>query len=166
MENGLMWIAVTVGVLLLLMPVLIGLLISPYQQVTRVELIKASANEVWQALADLPQQTQWRSDLKSMQMLDDDAGLRWIEQPVAGGAVVLRKLKEIPLKELLLDMQQTGSKTTRQACLNAVPGGTRITFTEMLESRTPLGRIKARMNGGPDRSLDHFIQQLRNRFAR
>lgn len=165
MEHGLMWIAVTLGILLVLLPVLIGLLISPYQQVTRVELIKAPADEVWNALADLPQQTQWRADLKSMQTLDDDAGLRWVEQSGDGNAITLRKLKEIPRKELLLDMQQNGSKRTRQACLNAVPGGTRVTFTEMLETRTPLGRIKTRINGGPDRHLDHFIQQLKARFT-
>jgi hypothetical protein len=100
-----------------------------------------------------------------MQMIDDDAGLRWVEQSAGTQAIVLRKLKETPLKELLLEMQQDGSKGTRQARLNAVPGGTRVTFTEMLETRTPLGRIKARLGGNPDRRLDHFIQQLKARFA-
>lgn len=166
MEYGLMWIALGVGLLLLLlMPVVLGLLMSPYQQVTRVELIKAPADEVWNALTDLPQQTLWRTELTSMQMIDDDAGLRWVEQSAGRQAIVLRKLKEIPLKELLLEMQQDGSKGTRQARLNAVPGGTRVTFTEMLETRKPLGRIKARLGGNPDRHLDHFIQQLKARFA-
>lgn len=160
-----MWAIVGVSLLFLLMPLLLGLLISPYQQVTRVELIKASADEVWTALADLPRQAQWRSDLKSMQMIDDDAGLRWVEQSEGGKAVTLRKLKETPLKELLLEMRQRGSKGTRQARLSAVPGGTRVTFTEMLETRTPWGRIKARISGDPDRSLDHFIHQLQAHFT-
>lgn len=160
-----MWVILVISILFLLIPVMIGLLISPFQQVTRVELIKASADEVWKALTDLPRQTQWRSDLKSMQMVDDDAGLRWIEQSEDGKAITLRKLKETPPKELLLEMRQRGCKGTRQACLNAVPGGTRVTFTEMLETHTPIGRIKARLGGAPDRSLDHFIQQLKASFT-
>lgn len=165
MENGLMWVIMGISLLFLLVPVMVGLLISPYQQVTRVELIKAPADEVWSALTDLPRQTQWRADLKSMQMIDDDAGLRWVEQSAHGPAITLRKIKETPLKELLLEMRQRGSKGTRQARLNAVPGGTRVTFTEMLETRPPWLRIKARMGGGPDRNLDHFIQQLKARFT-
>lgn len=159
------WVVLSLGILMLLAPLLAGFLMSPYQQVTRVELIKASADDVWNALTDLPQQTQWRPDLTSMQMVDDDAGLRWVEQSAGGNAIVLRKIKENPLKELLLEMQQSGSKGTRQARLNAVPGGTRVTFTEMLETYTSLGRLKARMGGNPDRRLDQFIQQLKARFS-
>ncbi|WGZ95781.1 MAG: SRPBCC family protein [Candidatus Thiothrix putei] len=165
MENSIMWIVISLGILLLLIPVVVGLLMSPYQQVTRVELIKASIDDVWNALADFSQQAQWRTELTSMQMLDDDEGLRWVEQSAGQGSVVLRKLKEIPLKELLVDRDQGSGKGTFHARLSAVPGGTRITFTEMLETRTPFGRIKARMKGEPDSRLDHFIQQLKARFA-
>ncbi|WML91386.1 SRPBCC family protein [Thiothrix lacustris] len=160
-----MWIVISIGILLALTPLFVGFLMSPYQQVTRVELIKASADAVWEALSDLSQQALWRTDLARMQMLDDDDGLRWVEQAAGGQPVVLRKIKEIPLKELLLDLRQRGSKGTRQARLSAVPGGTRVTFTETLETHTSIGRIKARMNGDPDKRLDHFIQQLKARFA-
>ena len=160
-----MWILISLGVVLALIPIFVGLLMSPHQQVMRVELIKAPADAVWEALSDLSQQALWRTDLARMQMLDDDDGLRWVEQTVGGQSIVLRKLKETPLKEFLLGMQQRGSKGTRQARLNAVPGGTRVTFTETLETHTPFGRIKARLGGSPDRRLDHFIQQLKARFT-
>ncbi|OQX16020.1 MAG: hypothetical protein BWK73_04885 [Thiothrix lacustris] len=160
-----MWVVITLVVLLLLLPVLVGFLISPYQQVTRVELIKAPADAVWGALSDFSRQAQWRHDLSSMQMLDDDAGLRWIEQVAGQRPVVLRKIKELPLKELLLEMKQGSNKGTRHARLNAVPGGTRVTFTEMLETRNPLGRIKKLMGSSLDQRLDHFIQQLKAHFT-
>jgi len=160
-----MWIVISIGLLLALTPVFVGLLMSPYQQVTRVELIKAPANAVWEALTDLSQHALWRTDLSSMQMLDDDEGLRWVERTADGQATVLRKVKESPLKEVLLDMQQQGRKGTRQVRLSAVPGGTRVTFTETSETRTPFGRLKARLDGNPDKRLDHFIQQLKTHFT-
>lgn len=160
-----MWVVITLVVLLLLLPVLVGLLLSPYQQVTRVELIKAPADAVWNALNDFSQQGQWRDDLVSMQMLDDDDGLRWVEQVVAQRPRVLRKLKALPLKELLVEMQQRNNTGTRHARLNAVPGGTRVTFTEMLETRNPLERIRERMGSRLDQRLDHFIHQLKTHFG-
>lgn len=165
MGENLNWILIGLGILLLLLPFLIGFLLSPYQQATRVELIKAPADDVWTELSNIAGQTQWRTDLKSVQMLDDDDGLRWVEQPQSGSEVVLRKLKETPSKELLVEMQRPGSRGTREARLNAVPGGTRVTFTEMLESQSPLGRIKARMSGGLDQRLDTFIRQLQAHFT-
>lgn len=166
MESSLIWVGVVLaGIFLLLLPVFIGFLLSPHQQVTRVELFKAPLDEVWRALSDLSQQSQWRAELKSMQMLDDDAGLRWVERTTLGGATVLRKIKEVSGKELWLDMQRVGYKSTRQARLNAVPGGTRVTFVEMQENRNPWGRIMARVKGNPDRHLDLFVRQLKTHFT-
>ncbi|MFN3785724.1 MAG: SRPBCC family protein [Thiothrix sp.] len=166
MESSLIWVGVALALIfLLLLPVFVGFLLSAHQQVTRVELFKAPADEVWRALSDLSQQSQWRAELKSMQMLDDDAGLRWVERTTLGGTTVLRKLKEIPGKELWLDMQHAGSKSTRHARLNAVPGGTRVTFVETQENRNPLGRIMARVKGNPERHLDLFVRQLKAHFS-
>ncbi len=159
------WIILGIGCAVVLLPLLLGALLPAREQVTRVELIKAPQTDVWDALSDLPRQTLWRTGLKSVQTLDDDAGLRWVEQPISGAAVTIRKVKEVPMQDLLLEMQQRGCKATRQARLNAVPGGTRITFTEVLEARSPLRRITNRLRGGVDRRLDGFIQQLRTKFT-
>lgn len=160
-----MWIALSVGVLLLLLPLLIGLGLPSRQQVTRVELLKAPTAEVWEALNNLQAQTQWRQDLQSVQMLDDDAGLRWLEKASRGAPATLRKLKETPQQELVLEIHQGSSRGTRQARLNSVPGGTRVTFTAVQETSNPLARLAARQRGGLDARLDQFIQQLKQHFA-
>jgi hypothetical protein len=160
-------IGIVLGVVttVLLLLLLAGASLPARQQVTRVELLKAPLDAVWEALDDLPRQIQWRTGLKSVQMLDDDHGLRWVEQPLSGRAVTLRKLKALPAKELLLEMQQGRNKGTRLAQMNTVPGGTRVTFTEMLETRSLTGRIRARLGGGLDQQLDSFIQQLKTKFT-
>jgi hypothetical protein len=164
MESVVIWIVVGLGTALVLSPFLLGALLAARQQVTRVELVKAPAAEVWDALTDLPRQIQWRSDLKSVQMLDDDSGLRWVEQPGQGSPVTLRKSKEIPLKELLLGMDCEDGKGTRQARLSAVPGGTRVTFVETLDTPRPLARLRVRTKGGLDAKLDRFILELKQKF--
>lgn len=134
------------------------------QQVTRVELFKVPTTDMWDALDNLPGQAQWRGDLKSVQMLDDDAGLRWVEQSVTGRRVTVRKLKQLELQELVLERRQRGSIGVRSMRLNSVPGGTRLTLVETLEIRVPLLRIVSRLKGGIDARLGGFILQLRQRF--
>jgi carbon monoxide dehydrogenase subunit G len=160
-----MWIIIGIALFLLLLPVLVGLGMAARQQVTRVELVKAPLQDVWDVLNDLPAQTYWRADVNKVQMLDDDAGIRWVEYPEHGSPVTLRKVKEVPTKELLLEMTGGGSVGSRSAKLSSTQGGTRITFVEILDSRSPLQRIKARMGGGLDKKLDQFIQQLKQKFA-
>lgn len=159
------WIIVGLAVTLLLLPLLAGFMMSPRQQVTRVELVKASAEEVWEALSNLQLQTQWRKGISSVQMLDDDEGLRWVETPESGRPVTIRKLKANQPQELVLEMQSGSLKGSRQARLSAVPGGTRVTFTEVQEARSPLARLAVRRQGGLDGRMDRFIQELKNHFA-
>lgn len=159
-----MVIAISLAVLLML-PWMVGMAMSAYQQITRVELIKAPVSEVWEALDNLPAQTYWRSGLRNVQMVDDDAGTRWIEHSTQGDQVVLRKLKGQSGKELVLEMRSASGIGNRSATLNSVPGGTRVTFVETLETRSPLKRLQVRRAGGLDRRLGQFIQELKHKFA-
>lgn len=165
MEGFIIWIALGIIVFAALLLLLVGFALSARQQVTRVELVKAPLAEVWEALTNLPAQAYWREDLKSVQMLDDDHGLRWVEHPEKGQPLTVRKLKEKLNQELLLEMVNDAGKGTRNARLSGVPGGTRITFTEVLDTNAPLKRIRARMKGGLDKKLDYFIQQLKQKFV-
>ncbi len=165
MEGMTLWIAVGTGILLILFPMLIGMMIAPRQQAMRVELIRAPLDTVWQAISELNRQTEWRSDLKSVQLKDDDNGLRWIENPVRGGLLTLRKLKEIEKKEITLQLEK-GSRVigTRHALLRQVPGGTRVTFTETSEINNPTRRLFSHLGNKLDKRLNHYIGQLKNAY--
>ena len=159
-----MWIVLVILLGIVTLLLLVGLLLPARQQVTRVELFKAPISEVWEALDNLPAQTQWRDGLKSVQMLDDDDGLRWLEQSAKGGAVTVRKLKQLAQKELVLELRQGGKLGGRSARFNSVPGGSRVTFAETLECRMPFTRILSQAGGSVDKRLDGFIRQLRGKF--
>ncbi|HPE61673.1 MAG: SRPBCC family protein [Thiothrix sp.] len=166
MNDVLLLVLVGILVLVFLLPFLIGLLIAPSQQATRVELVKAPLDEVWAALSDLSRQTEWRDDLKSMQLKDDDEGMRWVELPVHGPRLVLRKIKEVPKKELVVQLERGKTpRGKRQAVFTAVPGGTRVTFTETSEISNPLGRFRAHIGSKLDKRLNHYIAQLKKHFA-
>jgi hypothetical protein len=98
--------------------------------------------------------------------LDDDAGLRWVEHPANDSALTtVRKIKEKAPQILLLEMDNAHGKGSREARLSQVPGGTRITFTERCETKSPFKRLKARRGGGLDKKLDKFIQELKQKFV-
>lgn len=167
MEPLLLWILVSILALLILAPFLIGLMLSPYQRATRVELVKAPINDTWSALSDLSRQTEWRTDLKSVQLKDDDEGMRWIESLAHGGKVTARKQKEVLNKEIVVQLSK-GEQVigTREAVLNAVPGGTRITFTETAVTKNPWQRLSMQIGSKLDKRLQAYIEQFKQRFTR
>ncbi|MEZ5536619.1 MAG: SRPBCC family protein [Thiolinea sp.] len=165
MESILSWVLIGICILLVLIPFLLGMMIPAHQQATRVELIKAPLDKVWEAISELSRQTEWRTDLKSVQLKDDDDGMRWIETPARGGKVTLRKVKEVEKKELLIQMERGSTvQGTRSAVLAAVPGGTRITFTQTSELKNPIGRLFAQLSSRLDKHLNHYIDQLKKAF--
>nr|CAA6829153.1 MAG: Unknown protein [uncultured Thiotrichaceae bacterium] len=162
MESILSWVLIGAGIILVLFPFLLGLMIPQHQQATRVELVRAPLDTVWDAISELSRQTEWRTDLKSVQLKDDDDGMRWIEVPLRGSKITLRKMKEVEKKELLLQMERGSTvQGTRLAILSAVPGGTRITFTETAELKNPIKRLFAQLGGKLDRRLNQYIHQLK-----
>ncbi len=167
MEPLLLWILVGVLALLIVVPFLIGLMLSPYQRATRVELVKAPIDATWGALSDLSRQTEWRTDLKSVQLKDDDEGMRWVEHLAHGGKITARKQKEVLNKEIIVQLSK-GSQVigTREATLSAVPGGTRITFTQTAVTKNPLQRLSMHMGSKIDKHLQSYIEQFKARFAR
>lgn len=167
MEPLLLWILVGVLALLIVVPFLIGLMLSPYQRATRVELVKAPIDATWGALSDLSRQTEWRTDLKSVQLKDDDEGMRWVEHLAHGGKITARKQKEVLNKEIIVQLSK-GSQVigTREATLSAVPGGTRITFTQTAVTKNPLQRLSMHMGSKVDKHLQSYIEQFKARFAR
>lgn len=167
MDDMLIWVVIGLAVFLFILPMLIGLMISPTQTATRVELIKAPIDATWEALSDLSRQTEWRTDLKSIQLKDDDDGMRWVETSARYGKLVLRKQKEVPQKEIVVQVEK-GERVigTRKAALSAVPGGTRITFTETSDIKSPILRLRSQLRGGIDRQLQTYIEQFKARFNR
>jgi carbon monoxide dehydrogenase subunit G len=165
MESILSWILIGAGILLVLVPFLLGMMIPARQQATRVELVRAPLDTVWEAISELSRQTEWRTDLKSVQLKDDDDGMRWVETPARGGKVTLRKVREVAKKELLIQMERGSTvQGTRLAILSAVPGGTRITFTETSELKNPVSRLGAQLTSRLDKGLNHYIDQLKQAF--
>ncbi len=166
MDDTLIWILAGIVILLVLIPFLLGMMISPHQQATRVELIKAPIEDVWLALSELSRQIEWRTDLKGVQMKDDDDGMRWVEQATRGGTLVLRKMKEVHQKELVIQLEKGKQvRGTRQATFIKVPGGTRVTFTETSVTKNPLARLGAQVGSKLDKRLNHYISQFKTKFS-
>ncbi|WP_020394739.1 SRPBCC family protein [Thiolinea disciformis] len=163
----------TIGIILgllalvLLAPVVLGLMISPHQYATRVELIKAPPEKVWRALSDLTRQGEWRSEIKGMQMKDDDDGMRWVEDSANHGKVVLRKIKEVQQRELIVQLERNARPCgTRQAVLQGVPGGTRVTFTETANVSNPIERVKSQFNSKLDKRFNQYINEFKDHFVK
>ncbi|WP_020560098.1 SRPBCC family protein [Thiofilum flexile] len=162
----LVWVIIGIIVTLVVLPLLIGLMLPQQTRATRVDLVRAPIDQVWESLADLARHTEWRSDLKSVQLKDDDDGLRWLEHSKTYGKLVVRKVKEVHHKEIMMSFQRgKGFKGTREARLNAVPGGTRVTFTETRDIRNPITRLRNLFGSKLDIQLNQYISELKTKYA-
>lgn len=165
MDDVVVWGLLTLLALVVILPLFIGLLLPKMRQATRVELIKAPIDKVWGTLSELTRQTEWRPDLKSVQMKDDDQGMRWIEQPKRGWKRVLRKQKELAEQELLIVVEEGSSAaSSRHFLLSDVPGGTRVTMTQSSDIGNPYARFRAHLNNTLDKRVNRFMQQLKEHY--
>lgn len=156
-----LWVFIGIIALLILLPLIMGLLMAPLQRATRVELIRAPLDVVWESIADLPRQTQWRSDLKNVQFKDDDQGIRWIEHSSSLGKVTVRKKFEDEHRELILLLEKGTLQGKRHIRVAGVPGGTRLTINEERTIPSPLGRLTAKI----DKQVNQYISDLESYFA-
>ena len=162
----LVWVIIGIIVTLIVLPLLVGLMLPQQSRATRVDLVRAPIDQVWESLSDLARHTEWRSDLKSVQLKDDDEGLRWLEHSKTQGKLTVRKVKEVHHKEITMSYQRgTGFKGTRQAILTAVPGGTRVNFTETRDIRNPITRLRNQFGAKLDTQLNHYISELKAKYS-
>lgn len=157
-----LWIFIGIVALLILLPLLMGLLMPPLQRATRVELIRAPLDVVWDNIADLPRQTQWRSDLKNVQFKDDDQGTRWIEQSSSMGTMTVRKKFEDEQREVILILEKGKMQGKRHLLVSGVPGGTRLTINEERVIPSPLGRLFNKI----DKQVNQYIDDLQAYFVK
>lgn len=162
----LVWVIIGIIAALMILPILIGLMLPQQSRATRVDLVRAPLEQVWESLSDPARHTEWRSDLKSVQLKDDDQGLRWLEHSKTLGKLTIRKVKEVPQKEIVMSYQKgKGFKGTRQATLAGVPGGTRVTFTESRDIRNPITRLRNQFGSKLDNQLNQYISELKNKYT-
>lgn len=155
--------ALTVLIVLVVSPVVIGLFLPVRHTVTRSVVIQQPREVIWARIVDVASQTAWRPDVKRPVRLDDHDGHEvWRE----AGDMALETIEAVPPGRLVRRVVAnrmfggTWTVTLRQA-----PGGTEVAVTEAGEVYQPLFRTVSKFIIGHDRTVTGYLANLARSFG-
>jgi uncharacterized protein YndB with AHSA1/START domain len=162
------WIVAVLAFLVLIAGVvtLIGVMLPRDHVASTTTIISAPPDSVWQALVNVSGYPDWRSDVRSVDVLSTDGALRWREQ-TRDGAITFERSEEKPPHRLVSRIADEtlpfGGTWTYELAPEAT--GTRLRITERGYVTNPLFRFVARFVFGHHRTQEDFLRALGRRFG-
>jgi uncharacterized protein YndB with AHSA1/START domain len=163
------WILIVVGVIaaLIALMAIIGSLMPKGHTASRTTVIKTPPEVLWQTMTDCAAFPQWRTDVKTVEVLPDRDGHRVWRENGKNGKMTLETIEASPPLRLVLriadkDLPFGGTWTYE---LQASGGGSRVTITENGEVYNPIFRFMSRFVFGHTATMDAFITHLQARLG-
>jgi hypothetical protein len=159
---------VVVGLIVLVGVVaLIGMLLPKGHRASRAVVYSATPDAVFAAISDFATFPQWRSDVTSVEILSNDAGLTRFREVGRNGAVIYKVEVREPASRLVTRIddpsQPFGGSWT--LLVRPVAGGTELTITEEGEIYNPIFRVMSKLFFSPYTTIDTYQADLRKRLG-
>jgi uncharacterized protein YndB with AHSA1/START domain len=149
-----------------LLPFLVGLSIPKERTYTRTHLFSSSVDSVFKVVTDVKAQPEWRSELKTVEMLSPTDDQQWREVLHRGPAITFRVKRKIPNK--LFEIEIVGRSLQGHWLGTFQPvdgGGTRVTFTETSIIPNPFMRTISALFVNLDETIGQYIANLQKRLG-
>lgn len=158
------WILIVVGVIagLVALMAIIGALMPKGHTASRTAVINKAPEVLWQTMTDCAAFPQWRTDIKSVEVLPDRDGHKLWREDGKNGKMTLEAIEASPPSRLVLkiadpDLPFGGTWTYE---LQASGAGTRVTITEDGEVYNPIFRFMGRVFFSPSASIETYLKAL------
>jgi len=126
--------------------------------------ISAPIQQVWDTITDPKNQVNWRSDLESVEMEDDNKKI-WTEYPYSGPPITFKEEEKINHEKYTIKIVQTsgfsGYSTIRFIDKNS---STIIRFLEVSKVSNPYRRILSHIFYDPKQRMNTYVKDLRDVF--
>jgi hypothetical protein len=133
----------------------------PATRTGRAERIfSASAEAIVAAITDVERQTEWRTDVRSIEM---DGG-SWIETNSAGERIRFAWTEQSADRLALRFSSDLGYSGEWRAYLAPAPGGTKLSVEEQATITSPVGRLLARLFFDPAGFSNRYLDALEARL--
>lgn len=138
-----------------------GLTLPENQKVTVSKEIKAPANEIWAVMTGWAAQPEWRDDVKSVKIIDENT---FIEYPQHGPEIHFAVTKSEPSK--FLELTLTGSFSgTYQVTLTQNGESTLIEESYSLNYPSPVGRLMSKFLFDLEKFAEDYLSKLELRVT-
>jgi uncharacterized protein YndB with AHSA1/START domain len=160
-------VVVAVLVALVVVLFLVGLLLPRGHVASRSARFEAPPERVWEVLVGTARAPEWRTGLKSVEVLPPLDGKRRYREVSGFGAITYVVEEEIAQERLVGRIADEGlgfgGSWTWE--LSREGGGTRVTITERGFVTNPLFRVLARFVFGYERTIDVYLRDLGRRLG-
>ncbi|HLF84457.1 MAG TPA: SRPBCC family protein [Blastocatellia bacterium] len=163
------WILIVVGVIagLVALMAIIGALMPKGHTASRSTVINKPPEVLWQTMTDCAAFPQWRTDIKSVEVLPDRDGHRVWREDGKNGKMTLEAIEASPPSRLVLriadpDLPFGGTWTYE---LQASGTGSRVTITEDGEVYNPIFRFMGRVFFTQTASIETYLKALGKKYG-
>ena len=163
------WILIIVGAIagLIALIAVVGALMPKGHTASRSTLINKPPEVLWQAMTDCAAFTQWRTDVKSVEVLPDRNGHKVWREDGTNGKMTLEQIEASPPSRLVLKIADPdlpfGGKWTYE--LQPSGAGCRVTITEDGEIYNPIFRFMGRIFFSPTASIETYLKALAKKYG-
>lgn len=146
---------------------LIGALLPSKHVASRSITLRRAPHEVYAVLRDFPSAPSWRTDLKTLEMLEPVDGRPRFREDSSNGVITYELVEEVANEKLVTrivdrDLGYFGSWTYR---LEPADGGTRVEITEEGEVPNVLFRFMSRFVFGHTATMEAYLKALGRKFG-
>ncbi len=163
------WIVyVVVGLIVLVgVAALIGMFLPKGHRASRTVVYSAPPDAVFDAISDFAKFPEWRSDVKTVEILSEEGGRTRFREVGRNGAVIYKVDVREPVSRLVTRIddpsQPFGGSWT--LLVRPVAGGTELTITEDGEIYNPIFRVMSKLVFSPYTTIDTYQADLRKRLS-
>lgn len=152
--------------LLAVVPWGVGLLLPAEHTASVSREVGGTPEQVWSVLTDPAGYPEWRSNVRSVDLMSGDGDVRMWREETREGAVTYRRVAAEPPGRLVVEIADDdlpyGGQWTYE--LEPLAEGTRVTITEDGVVHNPLFRFFSRFVFGHDATARAFLEALHTRM--
>ena len=161
-----MKIAILILAIVLLLPLIIGLLLPSERKFIKTAQLSSSPEEIWAVITDVKGQEDWRSDVKSIQMLESEKGAeQWTEIPRSGSPITFRVKTYEPPYRYDIEIIEHSFSGYWEGRLKAGNGSTAVEFKEVAIIKNPYFRVLSYLFFDLNKTMDLYISNLKRKLG-
>ena len=163
------WILIAAGVIagLIMLVAIIGSLLPKNHTASRTAIINRPPDVLWQAMTDCSAFPQWRTDVKSVEVLPERDGNKVWRENGKNGKLTLETIEASAPSRLVLRIADPdlpfGGKWTYE--LEPSTGGSRITITEDGEVYNPIFRFMSHLFFSQSATIETYLKALGKKYG-
>lgn len=162
------WILIVIGVIAALIAVtaIIGSMMPKGHTASRSAMINQPPEVLWGTITDCAAFPQWRTDVKSVEVLPDRAGHKVWREDGKNGKMTLEVVEASPPSRLVMRIADAGAfGGTWTYELQPGGAGSRVTITENGEVYNPIFRFMSKVFFDPAATIETYLTALGKKYG-